>query len=48
MLVYRIGCYYTGLNVSNQDGVLVYGMGCSYTGCGVSIQDGLAKNRTGY
>ena len=48
MLVYVMGCYYTGLNVSNQDGLLVYGMGFSYTGCGVSIQDGVSKNRTGY
>ena len=29
MLVYGMGCYYTGLNVVTfQDGVLVYGMGC--------------------
>ena len=27
MLVYGMGCYYTGLNVSNQDGLLVYGWG---------------------
>ena len=48
MLVYVLGCYNTGLNVSSQNGVLVYGMGCSYTGCGVSIQDRVLKNRTGY
>ena len=24
VLVYGMGCYYTGLNVSNQDGVLMY------------------------
>ena len=28
VLVYGMGCYYTGLNVSNQDGVLMYGMWC--------------------
>ena len=48
VLIYGLGCYYTGLNFSNQDGVLVYGMWCSYTGCSVSIQDGVLKNRTGY
>ena len=29
VLVYGMGCYYTGLNVSNQDGVLVYALECS-------------------
>ena len=28
VLVYGMGCYYTGLNVSNQDGVLLYAKGC--------------------
>ena len=48
VLVYRLGCYYTGQNVSYQHVVLVYGMWCWYTGCGVSIQLGVLKNSTGY
>ena len=29
LLVYRMGCLYTGWSVSIRDGVLVNGMGCS-------------------
>ena len=51
MLVYGMGCYYTGLNVMGcyctacgvnvPDGVLVYAMEWSYTALDVSIHDGV-------
>ena len=45
MLVYRIGCWYTGWVVSTRYVVLVYGMlGRSYTGWGVSLGDGVLVN----
>ena len=40
VLVYRLGCWYTGWGVSIRDGALVYWMGWSYTGWGVSIRNG--------
>ena len=40
MLVYRMGCSYTGWSVCIQDGVLVYRIGCLYMGWGVSIRFG--------
>ena len=39
MLVSRMGCYSTGWDVSELDGVLVYAMECSYTAQDVCIHD---------
>ena len=37
LLVYGMGCSFTGWSVRLQDGMLVYRMGCWYTEWGVGV-----------